>query len=276
MRKYLLLLFLFYIIKTFSQPNIVPYRVLDKWTFYKNSTKQLFNQNWDTVYMYSNNVAWVKTNQQFGLIDTLGKYVYPLQLDSISAFYEGVAKVKNKNNRFWINTKGQVLEKEPHLVYGCGGGYGYGSLAFGSYKQKNKYGLIIYKYDNKNKRDINDTLPAIYDKLLDIYGVFIKTQINNKIGLTSLGTGKDITKHIYDNIQFNNEENDGSPMALHKVSLKGEIGFINQKGKLIIKCKYKTATTFYKGLSFVSTPNNLYYYINYKGFEYYSKKILNK
>ena len=99
MRKYFLYLVLFSTVKTFSQPNIVPYRLSNNWTFYKNSTKELFKENWDTVYLYSNNVAWVKTIQKFGLIDTSAIYVYPLQLDSISEFYQSVAKVKNKNKR---------------------------------------------------------------------------------------------------------------------------------------------------------------------------------
>jgi hypothetical protein len=275
-KQYILALVLFSFVKTFSQPIIVPYRVSSNWTFYKSSTKNLFKESWDTVYMYSSNVAWVKRNQKFGLIDTSGKYVYALQLDSISEFYQGVAKVKNKSDRFWINTKGQVLEKEPNLSYGCGGVKGYGSLAFGDYKLNNKYGLIINRYDYEKKLMVFDTLPAKYDKLLDVYSIFIKTLINNKIGLTSLETGKDITNHIYDNIEFNNEENDGSPMALHKATIDGRVGFINQKGKLIIKCKYKTATVFYNGLSLVSNNDKIYYFINYKGFEYYSKNVLNK
>ena len=276
MRKYILYLVMLCAVKMFSQPNIIPYRVSNNWTFYKNSTKKLFKEKWDTVYLYSNNVAWVKTNQRFGLIDTAGKYVYALQLDSISEFYQGVAKVKNNNSRFWINTKGQVLEKEPHLIYGCGGADGYGSLAFGSYRKNNKYGLILYRNNNKQNKEIIDTLPAIYDKLLDVYGVFIKTQLNNKIGLTSLQTGIDITKHIYDTIEFNYQEHDGSPLALHKVSVDGRVGFINQKGKLTIKCKYKTATVFYGGLSLVTNNDNVSFYINFKGFEYYSKNELNK
>ena len=271
MTKHVLCFFLLIALKVCSQPSIVPYRTSSSWTFYKNSTRESFKNNWDTVYMYSNNVAWVKLNRQFGLIDTLGKYLYPLQLDSINEFYQGVAKVKHKNKWFWINTNGQVLEKEPHLIFGCGGSKGYGSLAFDSYKINNKWGLIINKYNHTKNVNVIDTLPALYDKISDVYGTYIKTQKNNKIGLTSLRTGRDITKHVYDNIEFNYEENDGSPFALHKVILNGKIGFINQKGRLVVKCIYKTATTFYNGLSFVSNNENVYYYINSIGLEYYSK-----
>lgn len=270
--KHLIIVFsLLFYIKGISQPNLVPYQIKNQITFYNNSTKKLFKQKWDSVYMFNENVAWVKTVNKWGLIDTTEQYLYPIQLDEISYFIQNKARVKKDNHWFWINTKGALIEKDTFIIMTCGGSQGYGSLCVGQYKKDNKYGLIINGYNQKTKTSTFDTMPAIYDKLLGVYGTFIKTQINNKVGLTSTVTGKIITKHIYDVIEFNNTDTDGSVKALHQVTKNGKIGFINQKGKLVISCKYKTATTFYNGLSFVSLENGISYYINHKGFEYYSK-----
>lgn len=251
-----------------SQPEKIPFRMGKKWTFCDYSSKKITKHKWDTVYFYSDDVAWVKKKKKWLLIDTNGNKKTKLRFDSVTPFLQQVARVKYKGNYVWINTNGEVLKETPTIVLGCEV-RGNGVLMYQSYKKNNKIGLIIYTWDSIQKKNIIDSLAPKYDAIEDEYGAFVKTKINQQYGLTDVSSGKDILPHQYDAIYFNTQEIDGSVKALHIIKKNNVTGFLSNNGKVLIEPKYTTATTFLNGLSFVSLPNGNRFYIDYKGFEYY-------
>ncbi len=202
------------------------------------------------------------TVTKYGFIDKQGKQVIPCIYDSVYSFDDGITRVEQNGEWFFIDKKGNPMFKNRDIET---------SSEPGLLKEKknNLYGLIDLKG--------NQILDFIYDEIDNFSEGFAKVEKNNKIGyINKKGIeiiackydygydfvngfvnvtlddkqiiineiGEVISNSEYDEV---NDFNEG----LCKVGLEDKYGFIDQKGKLIVPLMYDKASNFINGYSCV-------------------------
>jgi hypothetical protein len=75
----------------------------------KISGQVIIPYEYDEVFRFREDVAFVKKGTKYGLIDENGKEVFPFIINKISKFENGVAKVIIRDRNFELNTEGKVL-----------------------------------------------------------------------------------------------------------------------------------------------------------------------
>jgi hypothetical protein len=80
--------------------------------FIDKTGKKINNEEYDEVGAFSEYLAGVKKDGKAGYIDTTGKWIIPNKFDVGSPFYNGVAIVKDGNEYYQINKKGDKLNRD--------------------------------------------------------------------------------------------------------------------------------------------------------------------
>ena len=202
------------------------------------------------------------TVTKYGFIDKQGKQVIPCIYDSVYSFDDGITRVEQNGEWFFIDKKGNPMFKNKDIET---------SSEPGLLKEKKNdlYGLIDlngnqildFKYDeiddfsegfakveknNKigyiNKKGI-EIIACKYDYGYDFVNGFVNVTLDDKQIIIN-EIGEVISNSEYDEV---NDFNEG----LCKVGLEDKYGFIDQKGKVIVPLIYDEASIFSNGYSCV-------------------------
>lgn len=227
-----------------------------KWYFIDKKGKTIIGPlNYDKVYDFKDGFAKVSVGvmEGVGLIDKTGKEIVPPIYRAIGDFHEGLAYVED-----WyyiktgvIDTTGKVVIP---LIYD-----GIGNFSGGvTYATRNsKYGLIdktgkvIVPFKYGNIEDFSHGLARVIDT----------TDPNNHKHGYMDRTGKFIVPLSHNLYEFWFSEGLAAVGIKDKVTDKYKVGFVDPKGKVVIKPKYGLMTmgpfhVFKDGFAIVSDSNH--------------------
>lgn len=188
--------------------------------FVDKTGKIVIPLQFDYAFNFSEGLAAVYINDKYGFIDKTGNFVIEPQFTHTRKFSEGLALVKiggssRKPYPYSTNQEWESIGKLNHL-------YGY----------INKKGQILYSFAANDAGSFSDGLAPV--QTLDGYG-FINKQ------------GKFVVQpkfpSVYGTTPYFSE-------GLSRLILKDKkIGFIDKKGKVVIKTEYEYAKEFENGLA---------------------------
>ncbi|MGE5327884.1 MAG: WG repeat-containing protein [Deltaproteobacteria bacterium] len=203
------------------------------------------------------NVAIIKANGKWGLIDFNGKTLIKPIYDNMGILNEGLYKVKQNNKWKIINEKGDLITKEAYdgilpyndglaIVFNQQGKERrmgvvdkegnevvnlmyYGLVPFSNPSNTNGF-ITMFEEEGKLKCGLIDKMGKIviepkYNVILPLVGDFARIKKNNKLGFINRN-GKEIVPPIYDDAKdFEN--------GLAKVKLENKWIVIDEDGKKI-------------------------------------------
>ncbi len=238
-----------------------------KWGFIDTTGKEVIPLKYDNVFNFVDGVAPVCVNRKWGLIDKTGKEIlapkyaqigYEAEgIGTLVSFRGGIAQVKDFNNKWgYIDETGkEVVKPQFDEAYDYRDG-------FAPFIKNKKVGLAtkdgvvlnpiydnIYDFGNnditffsqsKKLGLINRNMTVVAKPQFDAAGTisaegYIKVKKGNKYGFINKN-GKEIIKPQYDGAgSFCN--------GLAPVVIKGKVGYINIKNKLVIPAQYEIMRT---------------------------------
>lgn len=219
------------------------------------------------AYDFKDGVAVVLENDKFGVINVKGEYIVDPVYDSIGDFRERRAVFNLNGNVGVIDNKGNIItRKKYNFISDFSNGL---ALVGMNYKNDNyRYGYINLKGE--------EVIPIRFlmgydfkDNIALVKLDYTKYALINKKGKV-LNTYNHVFVYGY---------NDG--VMVFADNFQGPYGYINSKGKEVIKAKYNEATAFKDGVAVVSYDENYekhYGLINLEGkyiFEPIFSNILN-
>lgn len=208
-----------------SDDNIFPYNENAKWGFKDKKSKIIIIPKYDYASNFQNDLASVKLNGKYGLINKLDNVVVPFgKYDDIYVFKDKRARVR-KNKLFGI------IDNKGKEILSC------------IYKSSDNYRFGLCQLTDKNNKegivDLNGkiVIPFVYDKLnqMQIEGV-IQAKKNGKCGYINYNN-EILIKFDYDFI-------DQPVYGMIAVKKNNKFGFINTLGNEIIPCVYDTVYPF--------------------------------
>ena len=198
---------------------------------------------------YSEGLAAVRTGSKFGYMDKAGKMVIEPRFYGAKGFSEGLAPVFDLGRWAFINKQGEFFIS-PQFIDARRFSEGLAAVQ----TDKDKWGYI----DKKGKFVIK----AVYDSA----GEFSE-------GLAIVGYGRPNTfdmkwqcidktgKTVTGKYQAMSSFKDG----LAEVRVRKKWGYINKKGKMVIKPQFRYAGKFYEGLAQAKTMDGKYGFIDKTG-----------
>jgi len=245
---------------TIFRNGLVPVMVDDKWGFANKKGEVVIKPQYDRVRSFCNGLAVVRKDDKWGYINTKGKIVIEPQFTQAGDFAKnGLAAVITERKIGYINKKGDY-EINPQFDadrswYGCK----FSDVGLAVVCLDKKYGVINkkgehitnFEYDFVQGFEENGTAIVELD---DKYGLIDKE--GNYIvypeydGMGHFGNSKfipvekdgkcgyiDKTGKLAIPLQFDNAGIFNNGLAAVKIGEKW--GFINEKGKLVIKPQFK-------------------------------------
>lgn len=210
-----------------------------KYAILDNKGKVLSNESFKKINHFKNGFAAVQNKKnQWGFIDLNGKLVIPCKYKEVGSFSRnGMAAVKSANNFGYINTNGEMLiaenfKKALHFT---------NNVAAVSMDGKT-YGII----DSTGKWIKRPRYTLIQNSVTDTNAV-LKT--DDKWILVR--DSESIEKVEYDQLSNFSE-------GIAKVILNNKIGYIDNKGNLIIPIKYKEGGAFAQNRTFVRNDEDCF------------------
>jgi|GEM_PF-6046358 len=223
-------------------------RLGKKWSVLNEKGDLLFQPKYDKINVFSDSTAVVYDFEKgYGVIDSEGNEILPLEPRYISGFHEGLTYLNSQNRILYVNKKGEKIYQTRNNF--CGlfeDGIAYVGNGISS-KGINLEGKVIYRKLCLVDIDYYNEGMAVADNWLGRFG-FIDTR------------GRRISKFKYD---FAWEFNEG----LGRVELDSLNGFLDVDGKLQIPIIYNEASDFKFGLALVKRDNKEFY-INKAGDEF--------
>lgn len=204
----------------------------------------------------------------WGLVDTKGNEVVPLQYSDMTVFSEGLLAVESDRKWGFIDSTGrQVIEPkyDDYWIYGFINGMVKVSI-------NQKYGII--------DKTGNEVVPIKYDDVGDFSNGFVQVCINDKWGYVDID-GKEVIPPKYDfSDNFNDDgvavvglkdrsfciDTSGKVIAevtqpkgwtgryeegLCSFCVDGRYGFLDITGKVVVQPQYDSVSNFFGGLSLV-------------------------
>ncbi|MDR1114814.1 MAG: WG repeat-containing protein [Tannerella sp.] len=195
----------------------------------RNTGEIVIPLKYDIAWPFSEGLAGVKLNDNYGFIDKTGKEVIPLKYDFAWTFSEGLAGVELNDNCGFIDKIGKEIiplkyDRAKHFSEGIAG-----------VQLNGKWGFI-----DKTDREM---IPFKYDNVWSFTEGLAGVELNGKWGFIDK-TGKEITLFKYDYASSFSE-------GLALVQLNGKWGFIDKTDKAMIPFKYDYAYSFSEGLALV-------------------------
>lgn len=195
----------------------------NKFYFINKSGNKINNEEYDEIGEFSENLAGVKKSGKTGYIDTTGKMVIPYKFDIGTPFYNGFALVKDVNEYYLINKKGEKAMKD---IYN-----GATNPANGTYpvQKGTSYGII----DEKGKVLIDFK----YQEILPLYENIAWAKKDGKWGLVN-SSNKVLTDFEY-------ETGDKCKNGYIKVGIGNKLGLLDKNGKIVLPIIYDQIGTVY-------------------------------
>ena len=248
------------------------------------------SSSFDALSDFNSGLSIVKKNNLYGAINKNGKIEIPLQFQMMGEFSEGFCYAQ-KNDKFgYIDKNGYTLIP---FVFDWAENFKNG---FARIKKNNLYGLInlsgeyiIQPIFDRVEEEINGVFMVIINNqygFIDASGCYL-SQLNNK-----LIEGADKNKYtngswmkLYDGVKINlmnkngkliSDKNGFDDISLPECGLfrfvqDKKYGFLNNKGKLIIKPSYDETTLFDDSVC-IARKKNTFSIINTKGDVLFSTK----
>lgn len=236
-------------------PDLIPYRKGDLWGYSTPGKKIVIEPKWQESTFYEGELAQVKLNNLWGLIDKSGQEVVPCGYEFISEFVNGIAVgIKpNTGERSLISISGK------EQVYSDYSSVGLLKGGLIMVRKNRLYGLM--------DRSGNFILPCEYEHIKEQQNGYIKTEKELMYSFEF-----EIVKHdassYYDRnrtaevrIDHKNkmiytlvtkeEMNQAKLLGYNTKDAKKEVniyGFLDKNGKEILPCQYDEIRTFDNGL----------------------------
>lgn len=262
MRKCLLFLYFFiYLLNMIHSENLYKIKANKKWGFIDNTGKVIIKPKFDSVYSFSEGLAFVFINNNYYFINEKGEKVIELPSGNYRSFHNGLASFNPGSTykgieqhmimegKKWgfINKKGEVVI-EP--IYDKVGNFYEGvatvTIGFGD-NEKNGYIDKTGNYILNPQKQIK-----LCGRFSDGVAVIIKDRIYyliNKLG------------NIIKELKYDRLSPYGFKEGLMWAKLGRKYGAIDIQGNLAISLKYRIVTYFSEGLCKVRL-NGKYYYID--------------
>lgn len=225
-----------------------------KYGFINEYDKLVIPFTYDYADNFFNGRALVKLNGKYGFIDKNGTIIIPLEYDKAERFDGYIAKVEKGNQRYEINQYGKIFSIPVDI------NPGQKKKASFTYKGNYYNGIADIIFNTKKGYvDLfdNEVIPAVYDNIMFFSpgSDKVEAQLNGKWGIINK-SNQVIVAFIYDHIYLNGD--------LTRACLNNKWGTIDSVGKTVIPFKYEKMEYFSKGLAPVQL-NNKWGYINEKG-----------
>lgn len=225
----------------------------------------------------------LETYEKFGIINSLGEEIVPVEYDNVSYFKEDLGMITKKNKSGFINKEGEIIIPiKYNSVQPFSNGLALVTLIDSLPIKNSEFSNHLYKLGFINKSG-EEFIPIEFSKIIDHYneGYFIVRSfnldsINNTIRYTreelSSGKwgyfdslGKQITPLKYDGACEFSEglakvNLGGEQLTLGSLKIsKGLWGFVNKKGKEVIPLIYEEAWNFSEGRAKVKLDGETFY-----------------
>lgn len=226
--------------------KLIKYRVGLKWGLKDYYNNTILNPKYDSIHNFSYDVAIIKNNNKYGLVDNKGKIItfgYDLLKADYTDYLGFKYKVKKKGKYGFINNKGEIFIPLK---------YDYISSFYSNnnciVKLNNKWGVI----DEKNRV----VIPIIYNRL-SLNGLNYFCVLNHKQSIID-SEGNKLSKY-YDFIDINSLNHN-----YRIVRLNGKYGIIDFQGEESYKPKYDNILreNSYSGTILGAYIDNIFYFIN--------------
>jgi hypothetical protein len=199
---------------------LFPFEFYEKSGFMNAAGEIIVQPIYEEADMFYDGLAKVRLNGYFGFIDATGKLVIPNIYEMVERFHNGVAIVYKNGKPFCINTKGNIIDKEPipHWV---------SSSTEDTYDQKefkylDKYGDLKEKYEAKFEHIDYDKIYEFGEYLVYTNNEFDCDSFVEKYGIANLEKGF-ATQTWYRGIDLETLTDDLIYMG----------NYVNQQGKIV-------------------------------------------
>lgn len=253
-RHTLLLFFIVGQIYTQAQ-TIFPFTNGDKWFFVDKKLKPINDKIYQEIEPTGNNFFYAKNETKWGIINDKGIEITQFFLESIR--YDNVYKVffvKQNEEEKIIDLNGHFLDTT-FMGY-CGGGISI-NIYFPLYQENQKYG-----FEKLNKKKY----PPVLDSIVETNSNIAFVLKDRKWGILN-NKGRTIQKPIFTFFETYSDQNFKFSGAI--VKRDSSFGWVNPKGKVIVKTRYKKLNHFNHGYALVETFDGKKGYINMKGKEFF-------
>jgi hypothetical protein len=242
------------------------------WGYIDQNGNKVIEPKFDWAGQFHNGLAEVLVNVgkdsydgKTGYIDKSGNFVIEPKFDDSESFFDGLAmfaedKKRNDgasayfNRKAFMDTKGKIITPFFNRAESF-------SEGLAAVEINDRWGFI----DKRGNIKISPQFDFVIREFSE--GIAFVNCDNDKTAAIDK-TGKYITECIFD-------EAWGFSEGLAAVQYSGKFGFINRKGKFVIKPQFSNADSFYNGLAKVGiVKENWFYegYVNHKG-EYVVKPV---
>jgi hypothetical protein len=261
LNKLFIIIFSLFCIQINSQ-TIFPFRDGNKWFYVDTNLKAISKTTYQFCYPIFQGCAVVKLKGKYGLINSKAEQLTKCIYDTIN--YEHgypIVAVQNKK-QIILDINGKIVKNYPEGA--CGGVTNFTSYLW-TYKKNKKIGILKEWHGNYNDHGYWDTLPAIYDELLENGCGIGYVKVNSKWGAVN-SLGVEVLSIVFDSVQV-------APCANHyfcytRIKRNNLFGYANYKAEIVVEPKYQDAKPFIINFALVKV-NNKWGYIDSKGREYF-------
>jgi hypothetical protein len=235
--------------------NLIPYRKGNKWGYVEKSTKEIIiAPKFDEAKRFINrNLAIIRLDNLWGLIDTNGEVIIPPKYDDISDFKSTKFHFLGKTNGIYV-----LIDKE-------------GKEYATNYKSISLLGNNLLEVDNGNgigilDEDFSVLLPCNYDNISSINNFlqFIYIQKNGKWGVFDTYSKTLMIECIYDGVYDYSMSTKKAIIPFQKKKLWGYIDLDKSKQNSP-KFKYKMAFPYFNAKTSIVMLKNKFYLLSING-----------
>jgi len=259
-----------------QESDLIPYHYQNKWGFINQENVIIIPAQFDSVYVFQDQLAKIKLKNKYGVLNNKGHYILKAKYHNIERSFKDnllITKKKFNSRPKCFNWTGEKAECA--FSVGCGSITRSKNYPVGreiNLKKKEKFALV---YLNKSydvwpiPKSCLDTTDYIYSSVSfygqnlqlikedSLFGIFDPSKVNPKI----LCDMQELTQQ--------EEYHDGINSNLNKYKINDKWGIINYEGERVTNAIYKEILfSEDKNLVLVKTFENKYFYVDKKGIEY--------
>ena len=216
----------------------------NNWGYMDAKGKMVLPENFDRAEDFQeNDLAIVGLKDKSGVINDKGYFIVKPKYDTIDPFSEGRAVVNDLRGFKVIDESGKEITEKAY------------SIIVGEYKEGrvraveiDEHGQYLYGYLNKRGKEV---IPIIYETASDF--VQGKAIVKTKEGRFQL---INLTGTVIQTYHFPYVGNYGEGLLSFKKVNEGKIGYIDERGKIVIEPQFSNGETFLDGRAIVSLSEN--------------------
>lgn len=227
--------------------NLYPVKIKtlagNKWGFINNRGNFAISPNFDYAEDFQDNgLAVVSVNNSFGIINTIGNFVVLPKYNYINEYSEGRAVASYNGEYKLIDENGSILNTKK---YDYVGNFKNGRAIASAFDEKGKY---LYGYLD---RDGKEVIPLKYESASDFVEgkavVKIKDEDYALIGPNG---------EVFNSYKYYFVGSLGEGLLVFQEKMDGKFGYIDEKGRVIIKPQFNMAQPFSQGRAIVNTRSD--------------------